>query len=267
MLKNNYIHAQFGYSRYFCSVLSSKEDFLMTLQSSPVRSQATKAGTCPHGMPLGACPLCNGMAGGNSTSKRDIPRNAGEMTYNQCAAIGAMLRAQKAAKLSAKQAQQSHEQALIDFQKNITNTHQRLMNFAAFMDKNFPKIISTPINFLAINIAGNVLNFVKNMPVILGNFIQNFSQKFVDISDKIAAIYGEIELATQEKLANFISDFKKKFKFKFFVFGTGEAEDEEKKIEEEKRTFELKTFIHKLYKKIKQKTEKDNKKHVHESNE
>ena len=239
----------------------------MTLQSSPVRPQATKAGTCPHGMPLGACPICNGMAGGNSTTKRDIPRNVGEMTYNQCAAIGAMLKAQKATRQSAKLAQQNHEQALIDFQKNIANTHQRLINFAAFMDKNFPKIISTPINFLAVNIAGNVLNFVKNMPVFLGNFFQNVSQKFVDISDKIAAIYGEIEVATQEKLANFFSNLKKKFKFKFFVFGTTETEDEEKKIEEEKRTFELKTFIHKLYKNIKHKTEKDNEKDVHESAE
>ena len=99
----------------------------MTLQSSPVRPQATKAGTCPHGMPLGACPICNGMAGGNSTTKRDIPRNAGEMTYNQCAAIGAMLKAQKAARQSAKLAQQNHEQALIDFQKNIAKIQKKTL--------------------------------------------------------------------------------------------------------------------------------------------
>ena len=65
----------------------------------------------------------------------------------------------------------------------------------------------------------------------------------------------------------FFSNLKKKFKFKFFIFGTTETEDEEKKIEEEKRTFELKTFIHKLYKNIKHKTEKDNEKDVHESAE
>ena len=58
-------------------------------------THTTKVGTCPHGLPLGACPICDGMAGGNSTTKRDIPRNVGEMSYNQCAAIGAMLRAQK----------------------------------------------------------------------------------------------------------------------------------------------------------------------------
>lgn len=239
----------------------------MSLQSSPVRPQAAKAGTCPHGMPLGACPICSGMAGGNSTSKRDIPRNVGEMTYNQCAAIGAMLKAQKAARQSAKLAQQNHEQMLIEFQKNISKTHQRLTDFAAFMNNNFPKIIASPVNFLAVTVVGNVLNFVKNFPLNVGNFIHNFTQKFVDISDKIAAIYGEIENAVQEKFANFVSKLKKKFKFTFFVFGTSETEDEEKKIEEEKRTFELKTFIHKLYKNIKQKTEKDNKKDVHESNE
>ena len=85
--------------------------------STAVHARPHKAGTCPHGMPLGACPICNGMAGGNSTSKRDIPRNVGEMSYNQCAAIGAMLRAQKNAKAQAKLAQQNHLQALADFQK------------------------------------------------------------------------------------------------------------------------------------------------------
>ena len=83
----------------------------MSLGSTAVRPHSAKVGTCPHGLPLGACPICNGMAGGNSTTKRDTPRNVGEMTYNQCAAIGAMLRAQKHAKAQAQQAQQAQGQA------------------------------------------------------------------------------------------------------------------------------------------------------------
>ena len=77
----------------------------------------TKIGSCPHGLPVGACPICSGMAGGNSTTKRDIPRNVGEMTYNECAAIGAMLKAQKAARLRAQNSQQNFIQNLIQFQK------------------------------------------------------------------------------------------------------------------------------------------------------
>jgi len=237
----------------------------MSLKAPPVRTHAAKPGTCPHGLPLGACPICNGMAGGNSTSKRDIPRNVGEMSYNQCAAIGAMLRAQKNARASAKAAQENHIQALVDFQKNINATHQRLSEFAAFFSNKMPKIISIPANFILINIVGNTIKFVQNLPVVIANFTQNIRQKFTDISDKLAAIYGEMEAAIKENLSKFVSNLKKKFKFSFFVFGTHETDDEEQKIEESKRIFELKTYIHKLFTNIKQKTEKDTEKDEHQS--
>ena len=83
----------------------------MPFGATALHSNSSKIGTCPHGLPQGACPICNGMAGGNSTTKRDIPRNVGEMTYNQCAAIGAMLKAQKHARAQAQLAQQNHLQA------------------------------------------------------------------------------------------------------------------------------------------------------------
>lgn len=237
----------------------------MSLKSPQVRTHAAKPGTCPHGLPLGACPICSGMAGGNSTSRRDIPRNVGEMSYNQCAAIGAMLRAQKNARASAKAAQENHLQALIEFQKNMTSTHQRLTEFAAFLTSQMPKIISVPTNFILVNIIGNTIKFIQNIPTVVTNFAQNVRQKFTDISDKLAAIYGEMDAAIKDNLSKFVSSLKKKFKFSFFVFGTHETDDEEQKIEESKRIFELKTYIHKLFTNIKQQTEKDNEKDEHQS--
>jgi len=225
----------------------------MTLQAPHIKSAAIKAGTCPHGLPPSACPVCSGAAGGNSTSKRDIPRNAGEMTYNQCLAIGAMLKAQKAMRQSAKAAQQSHEQALIEFSKNILNTRQRLMDFSNFLSVKFPKYIAVPTAFLLITPAAKFLKILINAPVVILNNIQNFTGKFIDISDKLAAIYGEAAAAAEEKFAKSVRILKKKFQLIFFVTGTSETENEEKKIEEEKRTFELKTFIHKLYRKMKHK--------------
>ncbi len=237
----------------------------MSIKSAPVRTQAAKPGTCPHGLPLGACPICSGMAGGNSTSKRDIPRNVGEMSYNQCAAIGAMLRAQKQARESAKAAQESHIQALVDFQKNITATHQRLMDISAFINNKMPKIIALPTNFILINFVAKPLQFLQNFPTNFVNLTQNIKQKFTDISDKLAAIYGEMDTAIKENFSKFVSNLKKKLKFSFFVFGTFETEDEEQKVEEAKRLFELKTYIHKLYKNITHKTKKDDEKDVHKS--
>ena len=231
--------------------------------STAVHVRPHKARTCPHGMPLGACPICNGMAGGNSTSKRDIPRNVGEMSYNQCAAIGAMLRAQKNAKAQAKLAQQNHLQALADFQKNISNTHQRIMALAVLITNTMPAVIAKPVNFILNNIVGKALTIIQNLPAAIARFTQAINQKIADISDKLTAIYGELKAAIGEKISKFTSDLKKKLKSLFFVFGTQETDDEDKKIDEAKRTFELKTFIHQLYKKLKGEDEKDIEKDEH----
>ena len=215
-----------------------------------IHTRTMKAGTCPHGLPLGACPICNGMAGGNSTTKRDVPRNVGEMTYNQCAAIGAMLKAQKHAKEQAKIAQQNHLQSLMEFSKNLAKVHQRLTDLMALVTKNTPPIISKPVNF--------VLNLVQQFIIspLLGRgqgegFIQAAIQKFADITDKLTAVYGELKAAIKEKTQKFISDIKKKLKSIFFVFGVDETDDEEKKIDEAKKIFDLKTFVHKLAQKLK----------------
>ena len=231
--------------------------------STAVHARPHKAGTCPHGMPLGACPICNGMAGGNSTSKRDIPRNVGEMSYNQCAALGAMLRAQKNAKAQAKLAQQNHLQALADFQKNISNTHQRTMALAVLVTNTMPAVIAKPVNYILNNIIGKALTIIQNLPAAIERFTQAINQKMADISDKLTAIYGELKAAIGEKISKFTSDLKKKLKSLFFVFGTQETDDEDKKIDEAKRTFELKTFIHQLYKKLKGEDEKDIEKDEH----
>lgn len=229
----------------------------MSFGSSAVHAHSVKAGSCPHGLPQGACPICSGMAGGNSTTKRDIPRNVGEMTYNQCAAIGAMLRAQKQARAQAQAAQQNHIQALAEFQKNISNTHMRLMELAAAIKETMPSGIAKPINFVLTTIIGRALNILQNIPTVITNVTQFISQKFVDISDKLTAIYGELKAAIDEKISKFISNTKKKLKSMFFIFGINETDDEDKKIEEAKRTFELKTFIHKLFQKAKQEKEID----------
>lgn len=209
----------------------------------------TKIGSCPHGLPAGACPICSGMAGGNSTTKRDIPRNPGEMTYNECAAIGAMLKAQKAARQRAQNAQQTHIQNLIQFQKNLEAVHQRILDLASTISKSFPVIISAPINFVLTQIAARIVSIIASVPATLANVLQ----KFVDITDKLTAIYGEIKAAVSKAVSNIWDKTKKKLKSIFFIFGADDSDNEEKKVDEAKKTFNLKTFIHKLSQKLKRK--------------
>ena len=38
-----------------------------------------RTGTCPHGLPPGACPICNGMGGGGGSSRVN-EHKPGELT-------------------------------------------------------------------------------------------------------------------------------------------------------------------------------------------
>ena len=229
----------------------------MTIASSALHSNSTKISSCPHGMPLGACPICNGMAGGNSTTKRDIPRNVGEMTYNQCAAIGAMLKAQKNAKAQMENAQKDRQNFLIQFQKNISSAHQRLMEYNLFIKNALPSVIAKPVVFMLNLFVGNLLIIAINIPKLLTNLSNTLFSKITDISDKLAAVYGELKASVDEKISKFLAGIKKKLKSLFFVFGTEEADDREKEIEEEKRIFELKTVLTKLTHFFHNKSKKD----------
>lgn len=215
------------------------------MQQSGIRT----AGTCPHGAPLGACPICNGMGGGMKTA--DHTAKPGEMSWNECAAIGAMLRAQKAAKAQQQQDAVSFAQRVAEFEKNMANISQRIANIAGTISKNFPPIISAPVNFILNTVIGGALNFIKNIPSAVQHFAQNIAQKFADISDKIAAVYGEIKTAIAKKIGEPLNEFKKKIKSLFSIFGSKDAKNDDKQVDETKKAFRLKTFIHDLYKKIK----------------
>lgn len=67
-----------------------------------VHTNSAKIGSCPHGLPQGACPICSGM-GGTMQRKADFSAKAGEMSWNECAAIGAFLKAQKNARIQREQ--------------------------------------------------------------------------------------------------------------------------------------------------------------------
>ena len=216
-----------------------------------MHTQNTRVGTCPHGLPMGACPICNGMSGGGSVKKADFSAKPGEMSWNECAAIGAFLKAQKAAQKAREADFQAHIQALQKFQATMANAAQRTAQLAQMVQNSMPPILAKPLVFVMNNIFANGFNMVKNLPQAISNFVQNFSQKFADISDKLAAVYGELKAAVQKKVSEAFKDIKKKIKSIFGIFETTNTDDEDKKIDEAKRTFELKTFIHKLYKKLK----------------
>ena len=94
------------------------------------------------------------------------------------------------------------------------------------------------------------MNMAKNIPVNIMKAMDNLKQKFVDIQDKLNAMFGEMKNSVEKKISDTLANFKKKFKMILEVEETSQTDDENKKVEEDKRAFEVKTFINDLYNKI-----------------
>ena len=214
-------------------------------------ANSNRIGTCPHGLPLGACPICNGMGGG--AKKADFSAKPGEMSWNECAAIGAFLKAQKMAKLQRQQDVENFAKQAVAFDKAMMNASQKTATLAMFFTMNTPSIIAKPVNFVLNTIVGGALNTIRNFPQI----VQMVCQKLADISDKLTAVYGEVKAAIAKKISETFGELKKKIKSLFAIFGVQNSDNDDKQIDETKKAFKLKTFIHDLYKKLRGEEEKD----------
>lgn len=215
-----------------------------------MQTTTLKAGTCPHGLPLGACPICNGMGGGGGMRKADFSAKPGEMSWNECAAIGAFLKAQANARAQRQQDAQNYALQMQNFQNTMEAARGRMAELAAFFKGNMPAIIAKPAAFILNTVIGGTLNIIKNIPTAIANTFQVLGQKLADISDKLTAMMGELKAAINKKISETFNELKKKVKSLFGIFQPLDADNDEKQIDETKKTFELRTFIHDLYKKL-----------------
>lgn len=228
----------------------------MTISLSPI--QSSKIATCPHGLPPGACPICSGAGGGGggSAKKADFSAKAGEMSWSDCAAMGQVLKNQAMAKTRNEQAIQSQIISAINFERNVANFAQRVTNFVLSIQSTIPPALARPIGFIAMKLLVPVLNLLKDIPLNIQKTIAQLAEKIVDISDKLAAMYGELKNSIEKKISDKLNNFKKKASSFFGLFGTQEPVDEEKKVEEEKRIFELKTIFKSLQENFNKKGQK-----------
>ena len=202
-----------------------------------------------------ACPICSGMGGGGSMRVGERPQKAGEMSYHQCAMIGAMMKARQARIEAHENNLKQHAEAVLAFQQNLEKMAQNMLNFANNISNNF---ILKPVAFTITNIVVPITNFIKNLPNIISNFaerLSQFKQKIVDIQDKLNAIFGEAKAFVEKKVSEFVSALKSKFEDLFKIFKKDNAKDEDTKIDEDKKIINLKTLLHKLRKKKKDDTE------------
>lgn len=214
----------------------------MTVGVSSVTS--TKSGLCPHGLPFSACPICSGMGGGMKVQTADFSAKPGEMSWNECAAIGAFLKSLQNARLAREADYQAQLVNIVMFEKNLAKSAENLSLFIQTMSQH---TITKPIAMIAQNVVLPVVNAIKNIPVNVLNGIANVSQKLTDITDKLTAIYGELKAAIEKKVSDFMKRIKKKIVSIFEVFGShNDADENELMVKLEKKLQKLKQMVNKI---------------------
>ena len=205
----------------------------------------TNAGLCPHGLPPGACPICSKMGGGGGGLRMgERPQKVGEMSYHQCVMLGNLMRARELADKKHAQQLEAHAEAVKAFESAMAKTVNNLQNFIQQMGAN---VVTKPLAYVAKNIALPLVNFVQNIP----KFIQKFQNLKFDIQDKLNAIFGEIKNFMQKKISDIISTLKSKIEGLFKIFKKHNAKDEDTKIDEDKKIFNLKNILIKFIRKKK----------------
>ena len=232
---------------------NAREDFL--LANSVHGINTNKAGTCPHGVAPGACPICSGMGGGGGLRPGERPQKAGEMSYHECAMIGAMMRAREAQQKLHEQTLASRAEAIKAFEQSMINMAQKMAVLGSKLN-NF--ILTKPVALIINKLTIPIFKALSNLPNTILNIadkISQFKDKFIDIQDKLNAIFGEAKAFVEKKVSELVSNIKSKLESLFKVFKRNNTKDDETKIDEDKKIFRLKTLIHKILNRDKNKND------------
>ena len=206
-------------------------------------------GTCPHGMSPSACPICSGMGGGGGSRMGERPQKAGEWSYHQCAMIGAMMKAREQRIETHEKNLLNHAQQLLAFQQNLDKMAQKMLEFANKISSSF---IFKPVAYTINTIVGGIkfisrsLNAILNFVSNIGEKLSQIKQKLVDIQDKLNAIFGEAKAFVEKKVSELVNNIKSKFEGLFKIFKRNNTKDDDTKIDEDKKIFNLKTILHKI---------------------
>ncbi len=232
----------------------------MSIAVSAIQASGVRSGLCPHGLPPGACPICSGMgSGSNKVVTADFSAKPGEMSWNECAAIGAFLKSLQNARMAREADYQHQLVAIAQFQNNMAKMAANLQTFIQNMSQS---PLTRPIAYVAQNVLLPVVNFMKDLPVKFLQMTANIGQKLADISDKLAAIYGELKAAMDKKFSDFAKKVKKKIISIFEIFSSNnESTDDEKILAYQKQLNKIQSFLEGINKelnhKYKQMVEKD----------
>lgn len=203
---------------------------------------------CPHGFPVGTCPICSGMAGGGASKDKNTPRKAGEMSYNECMAEWRKIQAQQKADLQEQidlkkdfLVQFLSSKPIINLEK-VTQLQDKIMQNV----EKLPPVIKTPVKFV-LNIVHTMVNFAFSAINNVQKFVQTVVTNIVDfaksVAEKLPMVLAEVKNFISSKLEKAI--IKPVQTILTLFIGKKNKEDKDK---EDKNKKKLERILKKLFK-------------------
>ncbi len=195
-----------------------------------VAGMNTRIGTCPHGMPMGACPICNGSGGGGASKTTERQKAPGEMSWSQCFAAGQLMKQAEARTEARMNSPLNNVQLAQQLKQNIANYINNTQQIISALKNSMPAPVAKVIEVLNQIVLTPLLNILSKIPKLIQN-IQNFTENIRNtlqqVSEKLTAFFGEVKNFVNKK----VSDFVKKATKKLFGFFNVLGMDEEEEIE------------------------------------
>ena len=202
-----------------------------------------KPGCCRHGLPAGACPVCS-QSGGGTLRQSDRNRKVGEMTYHECAMIGNMMKARALAQKNHETNLKLHALNVQQFETAMAKLAQNMEQFIKILSQSF---ISRPMAVILTVTILPIVNVIQNIPKVF----QALNNLRFEIMDKLTAIYGEAKAFLNKKFEEFARIIYKPFEWIAKIFKKNNSDDEDTKIDDDKKIFNLKTILSKIKEKLK----------------
>ncbi len=206
---------------------------------------------CPHGFPVGSCPICSG-SGFSVQKDKNKPRKQGEMSYNECMAV--WLRMQRKKEQKEKNELQKleiiKENAILkQISLKLNKIQNDLKNYLQNLDL---KVQNNPIK----NLTDTIIKFairiliapIINSAIKITNVINKLNNLIQSASEKISSVLGEIK----NFFDNSLKIAKKAIKTILNLFLENENDDDEDdendNENERKKLNKIKKFIKTFFK-------------------
>lgn len=198
--------------------------------------------TCPHGMPVGACPICNGKSGGGSTQKTDQPRRPGEMTYQECYAQWMRMQRADAQKQAQQEMLVKNAELAQKFKDTLNNVVNKLSVILNQIQASLPAPVAKVFSAIANNIIKPLVNLIQKLPNLINNIqtmFENAKNVILQAQEKLSAILGEVKNFIERKISNSLNKVKQKLGKLLSIFEVDENYNEyDEELKEKLRVFE-----------------------------